>query len=164
MNQLIIYGGYTHPLRLLMRHKRTKYVRKPFKPIDKTDFKELRLINCLTIEQTADLLHVTPRTVIAWERDGTRIPYSAYKLFRLMANGEFLSNEWKGWRVRGNTLYSPSGKSFQPHELYYISNYIKMAHYWLNDYKRKSNSAQVVPFKRQLKLVVSNQGDFNALQ
>lgn len=145
-----------------MRGRKRKYRRKPYKPIDTTDFKDLRLMNSLTIEQAADMLHVTPRTVISWEKGRSRIPYSAYKLFRLMANGEFMSGKWEGWQMRGDTLYSPVGRAFQPHELYYLSHYIRMARYWMDDCLPSAMRARVYSIRPKLKLVVTNQGEIHA--
>lgn len=141
--------------------KKKRYKRKPFKPIDKSDLKELRMMNSLTIEQAANLLQVTPRTYSSWERGETRIPYSAYKLFRLLANGEFLSHAWEGWRVRGDTLYTPTGRAFKPHELFYLSNYMTMARYWLSEHKQIKSKAQVFDIRTKLSIVRNTQTNEN---
>jgi len=115
-------------------------------------------MNCLTIDQAADMLHVTPRTISSWEKGATRIPYSAYKLFRMLANGEFLSGAWEGWRVRADTLYTPSGRAFSPYHLYYLSNYMTMARYWLSESKQRRQRAQVVSIRPVLKIVGNDAG------
>jgi DNA-binding XRE family transcriptional regulator len=66
-----------------------RYKRKPFKPINCDDFKELRLMNRLSIQDTAKLLHVTSRTVSLWEAGSSRIPYAAFKLLRCLAMVRF---------------------------------------------------------------------------
>jgi DNA-binding transcriptional regulator YiaG len=142
--------------------RKKKYKPKSFKPIDQSDFKDLRKMNSLTIEQAATMLHVTPRTVSSWERGATRIPYSAYKLFRLLANGEFLSGAWEGWRVRADTLYTPTGRAFKPHQLYYLSNYMTMAHYWLAESKQRQRKAQVVLLRPKLTIVTKATTDEGA--
>lgn len=122
--------------------KRKKYKRKPFKPIDNEQFREIRLINRLTITDVARLLQVTYRTVANWESGNARIPYSAFKLLRFIANGELLPPPWKGWVIRGDTLISPVGRAFKQHELTYISHYFTMARYWQKDYERRSSANQ----------------------
>ena len=112
-------------------------------------------MNALTIDQTATLLQVTSRTIALWENGESRIPYSAFKLLRCLANGEFVSDVWEGWRVRGDTLYTPSGRAFKPYELYYLSNYMSIARYWLADCKSKLDARQVFHFKPRLRLVTS---------
>jgi DNA-binding transcriptional regulator YiaG len=139
--------------------KKKRYKRKPNRHIDKDDFKSIRQMNCLTIEQTADLLHVTGRTVSSWERGVTRIPYSAFKLLRILANGELLSEAWEGWHIRGDTLYMPTGRAFNPYHLTYLSNYLTMAHYWLAERKQRPIRAQVVSIRPRLRLVIGRSSD-----
>lgn len=122
--------------------KRKRYKRKPFKPIDKEQFMEIRKINRLSIEQAAKLLQVTSRTIAHWESGATRIPYSAFKLLRCLANGELLPDVWKGWTIKGDTLWSPVGRPFRQHELTYISHYFTMARYWQADYERRMVARQ----------------------
>lgn len=112
------------------------------------------MINNLTINQAAEFLHVTSRTISSWESGDTRIPYPAFKLLRLLVNGELLSDAWKGWRVRGDTLYTPTGRAFKQHELNYLSHYITMARYWLQERKRKVEHTQEAEVSRpRLRLV-----------
>lgn len=120
------------------------------------DFRRVRLMNNLTINDTARVLQVTNRTVANWERGDARIPYSAYKLLRLKANGEMLHNAWEGWVIRDDTLFSPSGRSFKPYELYYIANYFTMARYWLADCKRKMSLVGVQHKNNVLHLASEN--------
>jgi DNA-binding transcriptional regulator YiaG len=133
--------------------KKKRYKRKPFKPINRDDFKELRLINNLTVIQTAELLQVTGRTIALWESGAVRVPYSAFKLLRVLANGELLPSAWKGWRVCADTLYTPTGRAFKAHELTYLSNYITMARYWLAECKEKASHRQVTTLRAHLRLV-----------
>ncbi len=103
---------------------------------------EIRKINRLSIEQAAKLLQVTSRTIAHWESGATRIPYSAFKLLRCLANGELLPDVWKGWTIKGDTLWSPVGRPFRQHELTYISHYFTMARYWQADYERRMVARQ----------------------
>lgn len=133
-----------------------RYKRKPFKPINCDDFKELRLMNRLSIKDTAKLLHVTSRTISLWEAGSTRIPYAAFKLLRSLANGEILSDAWLGWKIRGDALWSPTGRAFRVYELIYLSHYFTMARFWLKDSElRRSQSLPVeVAMPPSLRLIV----------
>lgn len=122
--------------------KRRKYKRKPYKPIDSEKFVELRKRNRLSVEQVAKLLQVTSRTVAHWESGATRIPYSAFKLLRYLASGELLPEAWKGWVIKGDTLWSPVGRPFRQHELTYLTHYFTMARYWQADYERRNATRQ----------------------
>lgn len=72
----------------------------------------------LTVPQTAKLLHVTVRTVRNWEAGTVRVPFTAYKLMRILRGVELpngcglLSNAWAGWRFQGDKLISPEGREF----------------------------------------------------
>ena len=122
--------------------KRKRYKRKPYKPIDKDQFRDVRKMNRLSIDETAKLLQVTSRTIAHWESGVTRIPYSAFKLLRILANGELLPTAWKGWVIKGDTLWSPINRPFRQYELTYISHYFTMARYWQADYARRNTLKQ----------------------
>lgn len=113
--------------------RKKRYKRKPFKPINRDDFRELRIMNRLSLQETAKLLRVTSRTVYSWEAGSARVPYAAFKLLRCLANGDIVSDAWAGWTISGDTLWSPTGRPFRAHELLYISYYFTMARYWLQD-------------------------------
>lgn len=117
---------------------------------------QIRKENRLSIEQAAKLLQVTSRTIAHWESGVTRIPYSAFKLLRCLANGELLPDVWKGWTIKGDTLWSPVGRPFRQHELTYLSHYFTMARYWQADYERRNapkQVAQIIDLKPRLRLV-----------
>lgn len=122
---------------------RRRYKRKPYKPIDRDKFREMRLMQRLSIEATAKLLGVTTRTVMHWESGVTRIPYAPFKLLRVLAMHELPDKAWEGWRVIGDTLYSPADRGFKPWELLYLSNYLTMARYWQADYDRRCQQRQL---------------------
>jgi transcriptional regulator with XRE-family HTH domain len=122
--------------------RKRRYKRKPFKPIDREQFREMRQIHRYSIEQVASLLHVSPRTVAHWESGANRIPYAAYKLLRWLIGHELPDVAWQGWRVVGDTLYTPSGRGFKPHELTYLANYLTMARFWQADYAKRSLDRQ----------------------
>lgn len=137
-------------------------MKKPFKTIECEQFGELRILHRLTIERAADLLHVTARTVANWESGDTRIPYSAFKLLRILVGHELPGAAWEGWCVRGDTLCSPANRTFKPHELAHISNQFAMARFWQADYELRNKRRQQAAILsaptflgRNLRLVVS---------
>src|SRR3546814_19977263 len=75
-------------------------------------FREMRLSCALSVAAAAKVLHVTERTVHNWESGASRVPYAAYKLLRLLRGGELPGAAWKGWRLHGDTMYSPEGHGF----------------------------------------------------
>jgi hypothetical protein len=62
----------------------------------------------------AQLLRVSERTIHNWETGHHQVPYSAYKLVRLMTYQEFPDPAWAGWHLTAGVLYSPEGHGFKP--------------------------------------------------
>lgn len=63
----------------------------------------------------AKLLHVSERTLHNWETGVHEIPYSAYKVLRLLSYTE-LPGAWSGWHIAAGRLWSPEGHGFRPEE------------------------------------------------
>jgi hypothetical protein len=59
-------------------------------------------------------LHVTPRTIRYWVSGTVLVPYSAYKLVRVMRLFELPCAGWEGWRMHSGRLWSPEGQGFVP--------------------------------------------------
>ena len=57
-------------------------------------------------------LHITRRTLHNWESGRHDIPYTAYRLLRLLNRMELPGESWSGWCFHGGTLYSPEGRAF----------------------------------------------------
>ncbi|ACM33325.1 VC1465 family Xer recombination activation factor [[Acidovorax] ebreus] len=53
--------------------------------------------------------HVTERTLHNWETGKNDIPYTAYRLLRLLNGMELPGESWAGWYFAGGTLYTPEG-------------------------------------------------------
>lgn len=51
--------------------------------------------------------HVTQRTLHNWETGQNDIPYTAYRLLRLLNRMELPGPSWAGWCFVGGTLYTP---------------------------------------------------------
>jgi hypothetical protein len=67
----------------------------------------------LDLEGCAKLLHVTERTLHNWQSGKHDIPYSAYRLLRLLNRMELPGASWSGWCFHGGKLWSPEGRSFE---------------------------------------------------
>ncbi|PKO59946.1 MAG: hypothetical protein CVU24_14215 [Betaproteobacteria bacterium HGW-Betaproteobacteria-18] len=70
----------------------------------------------LTPESTGKMLHVHPRTVRYWISGKTLIPYSAYRLLRILTGAELPCNGWDGWHMHSGQLWSPEGHGFKPND------------------------------------------------
>lgn len=97
-----------------------QHQRRRFTPIHPADFKWERQICNLSIEQCAASLFVTPKTIRNWENGRTRIPYSAYKVLRLLNGQELVHPDWKGWTLVNGALFSPVGQRFDRAGLQYL--------------------------------------------
>ena len=75
----------------------------------------------------AELLRVTVRTVRNWECGATRVPYSAFKLLRILTGYALPGEAWRGWSMRGDTLWSPECKAFEAWGMGYLSLIFGMA-------------------------------------
>ena len=87
----------------------------------------------LTMMAVADLLEVHIRTVRNWENGSCKIPYAAFRLMRMAGGYSLLGKAWEGWALWDGKLFSPTGRSFEPHELQYIGNYIAMARLFIKN-------------------------------
>ncbi len=85
----------------------------------------------LTMMQAADLLEVDIRTVCNWENESCKIPYAAFLLMHMAAGYALQGKAWEGWALWDGKLYTPSGRSFQAHELEYVGTYISLARHFL---------------------------------
>ena len=64
----------------------------------------------------AQLLRVSERTLHNWESGKHEIPYSAYKLLRLLSYSEMPGKAWEGWHFAAGRLWSPEGYGFRPED------------------------------------------------
>ena len=63
-----------------------------------------------------------------WESGRFRIPYAAFKLMRILRGYELPGHHWKGYRLIGDTLWSPEGKPFRAADARWWSLTVCMAH------------------------------------
>lgn len=76
-------------------------------------FREARQVCSLSIPEAAKLLRVSARTVQYWEAGTVRVPYAAFKLMRILRGYELPGTAWRGYRLVGDTLWSPEGLAFK---------------------------------------------------
>jgi hypothetical protein len=79
------------------------------------------------------MLGVNERTIRNWENGTSAIPYAAFRLMRMAAGYQLLGKEWEGWTLWRGLLWTPENRSFAPHELRYIANYLSMARHWIRE-------------------------------
>lgn len=126
-------------------------MKKHYYPPQAEDFKLVRLSCCLSQNEAADLLHVTLKTVKNWEKGCVAVPYSAFKLLKVLGHYELPNEAFEGWSVNRGKLWSPTGRSFTPHELLYVANYFSMARFWLAEREemrlRRIKTANTAPLR-----------------
>lgn len=86
-----------------------------------------RLKAAMTRDQAAAVLGVAPKTVRNWEAGRSRVPYSAFKLLRILGGYALPGQAWHGFYLRGDTLWSPEGKAFQAADLAWWGLTVAMA-------------------------------------
>lgn len=121
----------------IRRYGKTSKPLKPF-PITAQRFAAARAGCFLTVEQAAKLLRVSERTLHNWEAGRVRIPYAAYKLIRILRGYELPGDAWKGYRLIGDTLWSPENLPFHAADARWWSLTVQMAH----EYRRQSKAKQ----------------------
>jgi len=92
----------------------------------------------LSIDQAAELLHVTPRTIRYWFSGKTWVPYTAYKLLRVMRYFELPGKEWRGWHFHSGKLWTPEGHGFAPQDSSWWSLLVRRSHAFKTLYDRES--------------------------
>ncbi len=122
-----------NPSEKSLKTARSKAIKSRRVYIAPSDFHLMRRRAFLTTEEAAKLLDVTHKTLQNWEKGRVRIPYTAYRVLKIKVGYLFNDDHFKDWFVRGDTLWSPEGTGFKPHELRYISNYFWMARQWLKE-------------------------------
>jgi transcriptional regulator with XRE-family HTH domain len=101
--------------------------------VDREQFYVARHRAGLDVVSAADMLGVNERTIRNWENGTSAIPYAAFRLMRMAAGYQLLGKEWEGWTLWRGLLWTPENRSFAPHELRYIANYLSMARHWIRE-------------------------------
>ncbi len=72
-------------------------------------------------------LQVTERTLHNWETGAHRVPWAVYKLLRVLSRYE-LPGGWSGYRLEGDDLITPEGRSISCHDASWWSLLVRRAH------------------------------------
>jgi DNA-binding XRE family transcriptional regulator len=94
--------------------------------------------------QAAQLLHVSERTLHNWDTGHHEIPYSAYKLLRLLSFSELPGKAWDGWHIAVGQLWSPEGYGFKPTDANWWSNLCRRAELFHVLYKENQQLRQAL--------------------
>ena len=117
--------------------------------IDPQAFRDLRRFSGMTRKQAAEALDVTPRCIQNWETGGSRIPWMAYRLLRVLRGVGLPGIEWQGWQIHKGKLYSPAGRGFDVAHLEHIELVFTQARMFRQMYSkaaRRKQLAEVVAF------------------
>nr|WP_103967501.1 VC1465 family Xer recombination activation factor [Nitrosomonas ureae] len=90
--------------------KKCRYRRKPFKPVSYAKLRETRILSRLSVDEVAQMLRVTCRTVRNWESGRVQVPYAAFKLLRILTGYELPSDAWRGWMFLGEVFIVTRGE------------------------------------------------------
>lgn len=123
----------------------------------------------LSKDMAAKMLDVDIRTVRNWEGGKSPIPYAAFRVMRLAGGYSLMDKGWEGWALWDGKLFSPAGRSFEPHELTYLGNYLAMARLFIksrtdhnSNPSADSPAASAHSARRQLKPAVSARHESSA--
>ena len=107
-------------------------------------FKILLADTGLNHEEAAKLLHVTARTIKYWVSGTVLVPYSAYKLVRVMRLFELPCKGWDGWHMHSGRLWSPEGHGFVPSDSDWWGLLVRKAHQFGEMFERDRQYAALV--------------------
>lgn len=105
-----------------------------FRPIDAERFRRTRLAGGFSRADAARELGVSERTLRNWEAGRRAIPYAAFRLIRLLGGHKLPGEDWRGFWLKGNTLWTPEGKPLYAWEMRWLSLTFTMARFWLASY------------------------------
>lgn len=105
----------------------------------------------LSREDAACMLAVTVKTLSNWETGRSRIPYAAFKLLKVLTGYELPGEAWERWSLRGDSLWSPDGRSFKAWELMQLVHVFSEARLWRDVLFPKSNrpTGKILPYPRR---------------
>lgn len=108
------------------------------------EFKNLRQDAGLTHQQAANLLGCSVQTVRNWETGKTRIPWPAFELLGIRNCHHLPGHAWKGWQIRGEVLFDPTGAQYEPGDiasLFYLRPLVKTLQRELDERRRPGCTA-----------------------
>ena len=93
----------------------------------------------LTVDQVAQTLHVTPRTVRYWFSGKSAVPYAAYKLVRILRWFELPMKGFEGWCMHSGKLWTPEGHPIAPEDGSWWSLLVRQARCFRTLYQRSAD-------------------------
>lgn len=93
----------------------------------------------LKVPDAAKALQVTERTIYAWISGKTAVPYSAYRLLRVMHCFELPGRGWDGWSMHSGKLWTPEGFGFDPLDGAWWSLLVRQARAFRQLYERSGH-------------------------
>ena len=69
-----------------------------------------------SLADVAQLLHVSPRTVHNWFSGACAVPYSSWRLIRILGRYELPDKSWAGWLMHSGKLWTPEGHPIEPRD------------------------------------------------
>jgi transcriptional regulator with XRE-family HTH domain len=128
-----------------------------FTPIAPEAFKDTRHAAGMSLDDAAELLRVSTRTIRHWEKGRCRIPYPAFRLLRLRVGLAMPVDGWEGWSFgRDGTLWSPTGKAFRPEDMDYLALIFGQARLWRESQPWSKRSTGTRLRMRPVPVVVSD--------
>ena len=127
--------------------------------IEPDAFKLARKQAGLSVKTAAIELDVNERTIRNYENGAVRVPYPAFRLLRLLAGyqlvgtGRRLNNHWNDWSFWQNKLWTPDGRSFEPHELRYVATYISLARHFIKSHEPNSQEPSSFAAEKVLEIM-----------
>jgi transcriptional regulator with XRE-family HTH domain len=103
---------------------------------------EARLRAALSRPAVAELLQVSQRTVLNWEKSRARPPYSAFRVLQIAGGWELPA--WSGWRIAKGALWSPEGHSFREQDFSWWSLTCGMARAFMARHGQEAGATSVV--------------------
>ncbi|WP_279627091.1 VC1465 family Xer recombination activation factor [Xanthomonas populi] len=107
-------------------------------------FRTARLMQSLTVKACAQLLRVSVRTIANWESARSEIPYSAYKLMRVLRGRKLLGPAWSGFQILGDVLVTPEGRELRSVDLAWWSFLVLQAQEFRNERARRRDGPPVL--------------------
>src|SRR5690606_8203457 len=109
------------------RATKGKRRRLPLQRVSADQVQETRRAARLSREHVADVLGVSLRTVGNWETGKARPAYAAFRLLRILRNGELVDPAWSEYRLIRGKLVTPENHTFEPGELCWLSLLVRRA-------------------------------------
>ncbi len=90
------------------------------------------------LADVAQLLHVSPRTVHNWFSGACAVPYSSWRLIRILGRYELPDKSWAGWLMHSGKLWTPEGHPIEPRDGAWWSLLVRQARSFRTQYSENT--------------------------